>query len=132
MVNTDTEIMGSDTILCPHLLTLQATMISNKLKSAEGVLCGLQKKGKYHLKHFDAYSIDSYQGQEADVVIFSPVRSNGAARTIGHTADYRRLNVAISRAKRALVVAGSAGTLTNQSKVSLDKGGETVKNFWPE
>jgi superfamily I DNA and/or RNA helicase len=101
-------------------------MISDKIKSAEEVIRRLQGS---RLMRFDAYTIDSYQGQEADVVIFSPVRSNENENKIGHTGDYRRLNVAISRAKRGLIVAGNAQTLITSP---VYREGVRVKNYWPE
>ena len=106
-------------------------MISDKIRSAEKAISRLRVMRSFHLKHFDAYTIDSYQGQEADVVIFSPVRSNNAQdSSIGHTGDFRRINVAVSRAKRGLIIAGSSSTLTMHSKVSLQRGGECVPNYW--
>lgn len=110
----------------------QAKLIGRKLAQGKRSLDCLRENGQFHAEHYGAYTIDGYQGREADVVIISPVRSNNGGRTIGHTADYRRLNVAISRARRALIVVGSSCTLGNQSKVTLDKGGSFVKNYWPE
>ena len=55
-------------------------------------------------------TIDGFQGQERDVIAISLVRSNEMAN-IGFLADYRRLNVAITRAKKKLFLVGDAFTL---------------------
>jgi hypothetical protein len=58
-------------------------------------------------------TVDAFQGREFDVVFVSLVRSNDhqePRRRFGFTLTPNRLNVAMSRAKRLLVVAGDWGT----------------------
>ena len=59
-------------------------------------------------------TIDSFQGQERDVVFISMTRSN-ADSTIGFLSDVRRMNVAMTRARKKLVVVGDSATLTQFS-----------------
>lgn len=60
-------------------------------------------------------SIDGFQGREADIVIFVTVRCNEHCE-IGFLKDMRRMNVALTRAKSALIVVGSRSTLTGGNK----------------
>ena len=55
-------------------------------------------------------TIDSFQGQEKEIVILSLVRSNSDA-IIGFLKDYRRMNVAMTRAKHKLIVIGDSSTI---------------------
>ena len=59
-------------------------------------------------------TIDSFQGQERDVIYLSLVRSNDRSE-IGFLKDYRRMNVAMTRARMKLVVIGDSATLGNDS-----------------
>ncbi|MDP3919908.1 MAG: AAA domain-containing protein [Candidatus Omnitrophota bacterium] len=55
-------------------------------------------------------SVDGFQGREKEVVILSLVRSNMEGE-MGFLADTRRMNVAMTRARRKLIVIGDSATL---------------------
>ena len=59
-------------------------------------------------------TIDSFQGQEQENIIITLVRSNDG-QIIGFLNDYRRMNVAITRAKEKLFVIGDSATLGKDS-----------------
>ncbi|MEN9443968.1 MAG: hypothetical protein RIS47_858 [Bacteroidota bacterium] len=55
-------------------------------------------------------TIDSFQGQERDIVYISLVRSN-ERQDIGFLKDIRRMNVALTRARKKLVIIGDSSTI---------------------
>lgn len=57
-------------------------------------------------------TVDGFQGRERDVVYLSLVRSNTKSE-IGFLSDYRRMNVALTRARKLLVVIGDSATIGN-------------------
>ena len=63
-----------------------------------------------YLDKISVNTIDSFQGQERDVVYISMVRSNNEGE-IGFLSDIRRMNVAMTRARKKLVVVGDSATL---------------------
>jgi ATP-dependent RNA/DNA helicase IGHMBP2 len=62
-------------------------------------------------RHFEVDSIDGFQGREKEVAIISLVRSNEQGE-IGFLDDTRRMNVAMTRARRLLIVLGDSGTIS--------------------
>lgn len=56
-------------------------------------------------RHIEVMTVDSAQRKEQDIVLISCVRSN--IGTIGFLADQHRLNVMLTRAKRALYIFGN-------------------------
>ena len=67
-------------------------------------------------------TVDSFQGQERDVIVVSLTRSNRAG-AIGFLSDLKRLNVTLSRAREQLVIVGDLDTLR------LLQGGEPRQAF---
>lgn len=59
-------------------------------------------------------TVDGFQGREKEAIVLSLVRSNSQG-DVGFLADRRRLNVAITRARRHVAVLGDSATLANDA-----------------
>eukprot|EP00597_Dinobryon_sp_UTEXLB2267_P014593 CAMPEP_0170119096 /NCGR_PEP_ID=MMETSP0020_2-20130122/14169_1 /TAXON_ID=98059 /ORGANISM="Dinobryon sp., Strain UTEXLB2267" /LENGTH=3522 /DNA_ID=CAMNT_0010348355 /DNA_START=356 /DNA_END=10924 /DNA_ORIENTATION=- len=57
-------------------------------------------------------TVDGFQGQECDIIIFTAVRSNNKS-VIGFLEDERRLNVAATRARFSFILICNAGTVSS-------------------
>ena len=82
----------------------QVQLIRNEIASANQI--NRQKTGGI----VQVGTVDSFQGQETDVVVFSAVRSN-PMNELGFLRDSRRLCVAITRARRGLILVGDSTVL---------------------
>lgn len=67
--------------------------------------------------HCRTGSVDKFQGMEMDVILLSFVRNHDhKGGDIGFAKDYRRLNVALSRARELLLIVGSSDMFTKRTK----------------
>ncbi len=111
------EIKGSDGTSLQNegeLRLIQKLMETENLNPAETAVIspysGQVAAAKEILPNIRISTIDSFQGQEKETIILSLVRSNDE-NDIGFLKDYRRMNVAITRAKEKLFVVGDSATI---------------------
>ena len=70
----------------------------------------LRRRDRRGAGELEIGTVDGFQGREKEVVVVSCVRSNPSGE-IGFLAESRRMNVAITRARRQIVVVGDSATL---------------------
>lgn len=70
-----------------------------------------------HLNGIEVQSVDGFQGREKEAILCSMVRSN-SQRELGFICDRRRLNVAVSRARRFLCVVADSSTVSCDSTLA--------------
>ncbi|KAL8873118.1 MAG: hypothetical protein Q9174_001365 [Haloplaca sp. 1 TL-2023] len=75
----------------------------------------LGKALKERFPGMEVGSVDGFQGREKEAVVLGLVRSNGDGE-VGFLGEERRLNVAMTRAKRHLCVVGDSETVSKGSK----------------
>jgi ATP-dependent RNA/DNA helicase IGHMBP2 len=109
-------------ILREHLLSLVHLYDETQMPFPETAIISPYRQQVIHMKQaleeeaaFEALpltinTIDGFQGQERDLVYISLVRSNSRS-DIGFLKDYRRMNVAMTRARKQLVVIGDSSTI---------------------
>jgi ATP-dependent RNA/DNA helicase IGHMBP2 len=118
--------MEEASLVLNHLSTYLATLqqidinatpniaVISPYKQQINMLKGLVENNTY-LKNYAGSlmvnTIDSFQGQEKDIIYISLVRSNDEGN-IGFLSDLRRTNVAMTRARKKLVIFGDSATLS--------------------
>ena len=66
--------------------------------------------GRLAIDGLEIDTVDGFQGREKEAVVISLVRAN-AKGEIGFLGDTRRMNVALTRARRKLIVIGDSATI---------------------
>ncbi len=98
------------------------------LATVTGTISGRQKKW---LSDVEIKTIDKYQGRDKKVIVVSLVRSNDSGNIGNLLRDWRRVNVALSRAQAKLILVGSFEMLSSAdvgsapkklSRIILEKG----------
>ena len=64
------------------------------------------------LEKVEVRTVDGFQGREKEIVIISLTRSNELGE-VGFLAETRRINVSVTRAKRACIIVGNTSTLNS-------------------
>ncbi|MCJ1461687.1 Tripartite DNA replication factor [Pseudocyphellaria aurata] len=129
LVNTDTLLPASresqsgsrivnhcEATLCTHLVK---SLISTGVNPSDiGVialyrsqLALIKQNLRHHQPAVEMHTADKFQGRDKEVVVLSLVRSNEQQNVGDLLKDWRRVNVAFTRARTKLLVVGSAGTL---------------------
>ncbi|PVV02728.1 hypothetical protein BB560_002818 [Smittium megazygosporum] len=82
------------------------------------------------LEAIDFNTVDGFQGQEKDIIIFSCVRTNSA--NIGFLSDLRRMNVALTRARCSMFVFADPRAMSVNDKWELLLENARIRNCYTD
>lgn len=100
---------GSIGIITPY--SAQVALIKSLITQETGLTSFIRENNI----SIEVNSVDAFQGKECDVILFSAVRSN-RRDNVGFLCDWRRMNVALTRAKSGLIIFGDMATLQRGDK----------------
>ncbi|KNA13086.1 hypothetical protein SOVF_119860 [Spinacia oleracea] len=111
---------GEANIVIQHVLSLVYAGVSAKAIAVQSPYVAQVQLLREKLHQFqetngvEVATIDSFQGREADAVIISMVRSNTMG-AVGFLGDSRRMNVAITRARKHVAVVCDSSTICHNT-----------------
>jgi DNA replication ATP-dependent helicase Dna2 len=129
LVNTDTlsglapEVVAGSRMTNPSEVTLCAQLVDSLVSSGispreigvitfyRSQLSLLRHTLRRHSPELEMHTTDKFQGRDKEIVILSCVRSNNDKQVGELLRDWRRVNVAFTRARTKLLVIGSKSTL---------------------
>ncbi|UCK57483.1 hypothetical protein AFCA_000403 [Aspergillus flavus] len=131
-----TRLVNTDTLATPALDVAQGSRIVNPTEATlcaqlveAFISCGIPARSigvitfyrsqlsllkqnlRRHLPDLEMHTADKFQGRDKEVVVLSCVRSNSDNHVGDLLRDWRRVNVAFTRAQTKLLVVGSKSTL---------------------
>ena len=147
-VNTDTLLSKSREVLeagsritnhCEVILTTQlveSILTTGIAPTDVGVITlyrsqlALLKQSLRHRSSVEMHTADKFQGRDKEVVILSLVRSNEQQVVGDLLKDWRRVNVALTRARTKLLILGSKSTLVGNELLERFLKLMEVKGWW--
>lgn len=103
--------------LLPHDAKKSVGIISFYGEQVKKITRLVQQELQLPHLHMRTGTVDKFQGMEMDVMLVSMVRNTPEAQGhIGFARDYRRLNVAVSRARELCVMIGSVQMFTQKER----------------
>ncbi|MCG8812565.1 AAA family ATPase [Tenacibaculum finnmarkense] len=98
----------------------QVELLKNKIKFSDYPNFNIQNEDKSK-SLIEINTVDKFQGAERDIIIYDIVRSDKENTKIGFLQDYRRINVAFSRAKCLLIIVGDSEYILKRATIHKDE-----------
>jgi len=92
----------------------QVSLLKDKIKHSDYSNFNVKSDDKTK-SLIEINTVDKFQGAERDIIIYDIVRSSKGKSVIGFLDDYRRINVAFSRAKRLLIIVGDSNYILKRA-----------------
>lgn len=89
------------------------TAVITAYRSQKYILQTMVKQHSFKYLEIDVDTVDAFQGNQKDIIIYSTVRSSSNKYGIGFLKSEARINVAFSRARCLLIIVGDKNFLNN-------------------